>query len=511
MGSRRRMEDFAVRKISEFASKSEVTEPEITEPEAMEPEATEPEATESETTESEGKEQPSKKDAKPQKPRPKPPVWREVVDQYGNVFMVANEELSKGGQGKVFRTKDADIAIKQPRDPVTDEIVGDPTTFARTIDALRLLPLPESVNVTMPLSFLVKEPGYTMKLLSGMAPVSSLIGEGWKDVGDKDVPSWLSLVSSTKAKSDFVHYAETGGLRRRLAVLHKAAAILARLHSAGIVYGDISDKNVFADGGIDPTVWLIDSDNMRLEVPCGKSVLTPGYGAPEVMTGRDSSRLRTDCWAFAVLAFKMLALVHPFRGKKVDCPDEEEDWADTPLEASLDAGNLEVRALAGEFPFIDDENDDSNASAGGLPRALVLTDGLRRLFQETFGPGRLTPWRRPPMLLWARELAWAFDHAVDCPGCHMGYYADRHSDCPFCHTRRIPCAKLQTACWEMVALTKRDSDFVLPYRLFHAYSPADLDKHGVLATFEQSRLVPAFGEDERFPSPVQTFMMEDVS
>lgn len=436
-------------------------------------------------------------------------AFREMVDQYGNVFMVA-EELSRGGQGVVFRTRDADIAIKQPTDPVTKEIAGDPTTFAKKIEALRLLPIPKSVNVTMPLSFLVQEPGYTMRLLSGMAPVSSLIGEGWEEVNDKDVPSWLSLVPSTKVKSEFVHYAQTGGLRRRLAVLHKAAAILARLHSAGIVYGDISDKNVFADGEIEPNVWIIDSDNMRLESSRGTSVLTIGYCAPEVMTGRDSSRLRTDCWAFAVLAFKMLALVHPFRGKRVDCPDEEEDWADTPLDASPDDGNLE-RAFSGEFPFIDDENDDSNAFAGGLPRTLVLTDGLRHLFHETFGPGRLAPWRRPPMLLWARELAWAFDHAVDCPKCHMGYYGDRHNVCPFCDTRRHPCTKLQTDHWEMVVLTKSDSDFVLPYRLFHAYSPADLDKHGFLSTFEQSEIVPAFGEDERFPSPVQTFMMEDAS
>ena len=36
---------------------------------------------------------------------------------------------------------------------------------------------------------------------------------------------------------------------------------------------------------------------------------------PEVVQGRDQSRPRTDCWAFAVMTFKLLALCHPFIGK----------------------------------------------------------------------------------------------------------------------------------------------------------------------------------------------------
>ena len=442
------------------------------------------------------------------------PVCRETVDQYGNVFMVT-DELSRGGQGVVFRTRDADIAIKQPIDSATGAVSGDSAMFAKTIENIRLLPLPESIHVTMPLSTLAKEPGYAMRLLSGMRPVSFFdpSGDDRKNLLKEPAPVWLANVQSPDLKTDLMHYGRTGGLRRRLAVLHKTAAILARLHSAGIVYADISPNNVFAGEGLDPDVWLIDPDNMRLESSRGSAIYTHGYGAPEVVAGCDSSRPRTDGWAFAILAFRMLALAHPFIGKKVLCPDEEADWADEPQQTSPDAGSPDERAYAGEFPFIDDENDDSNAYTGGLPRSLVLTDGLRRLFQETLGIGRLSPWRRSPMLLWARELAWAFDHAVDCPECHMGYYADRHNVCPYCDTRRDPCAKLQTSYWEIVAFTNTDSDLVLPYRMFHAYSPTDLEKHGGLATFEQSGqlFVPAFGEGDRFPSPVQTIMMEDVS
>ena len=72
-------------------------------------------------------------------------AFREMVDQYGNVFMVA-EELSRGGQGVVFRTRDADSAIKQPIDPVTGVVSGEPALFAKTIENIRLLPLPEAAG-----------------------------------------------------------------------------------------------------------------------------------------------------------------------------------------------------------------------------------------------------------------------------------------------------------------------------------------------------------------------------
>ena len=41
---------------------------------------------------------------------------RYVVDQYGNRFEIT-EELARGGQGVVYRTSDADLAVKQPLGP----------------------------------------------------------------------------------------------------------------------------------------------------------------------------------------------------------------------------------------------------------------------------------------------------------------------------------------------------------------------------------------------------------
>ena len=37
------------------------------------------------------------------------------VDEYGNFHQIT-DELARGGQGVVYRTKDADLAVKQPLD-----------------------------------------------------------------------------------------------------------------------------------------------------------------------------------------------------------------------------------------------------------------------------------------------------------------------------------------------------------------------------------------------------------
>ena len=185
------------------------------------------------------------------RPRSKaPPPRREVVDQNGNVFVVASE-LSRGGQGVVFRTADGDIALKQPIAPATGQIAGSAEEFARKVENIRLLPMPEGIPVTLPLSTLREEPGYAMKLLSGMSPLTAFEPDGAarKAILGAPKPAWLANVEDPKMLVELVHYARTGGLRRRLRVLFRAASALARLHSAGIVYVDLSPNNVFAETG----------------------------------------------------------------------------------------------------------------------------------------------------------------------------------------------------------------------------------------------------------------------
>lgn len=396
-----------------------------------------------------------------------------LVDEYGNVHHIA-DELARGGQGVVYRTKDPDLAVKQPLDAS-----GQPDKNANLrerFQRIRLLPIPQRIPVSLPLAILRDKPGYVMRLLNDMKPftVFELDGRSKKKLEDERqaLPQWLTKIPDKDLALRLLHYASTGSTRRRLRALAKCAAILARLHSAGLVYGDLSPNNAFLGEGDTPDVWLIDADNMRLELSSGGvSVYTPGYGAPEVVQGRDQSRPRTDCWAFAVMTFKLLALCHPFIGNKVlQAVDEDGGWdAESQLSGDGAPTNMEDRAYAGYLPFVDDEDDDANQGVGGLPRALVATEGLRRLFQETFGAGRELPHRRPPIAFWTLELARAADLSLDCTVCGMSHFVDEHAQCPYCGATHSAFIRVKTPRWEIL-IPGSATAFLLPKRLFYPFS-----------------------------------------
>lgn len=429
----------------------------------------------------------------------------QFIDEYHYVHR-QDKELGKGGQGVVFRTQDPDLAIKL----VTDE-AGNPLTqnehirkYSKRFERVRLLPIPQDINISIPVALLKKHAGYVMPLLNEMAPFS----EFWLDVNiakeikREDIPSWLlpkensdeviSQENEDKLKplKEIIHYRNTGGLRRRLHVLYKCASILARLHGTGLVYGDISPNNIFmSNDSSHSSVWLIDADNIRFEISSKSGIVyTPKYGAPELVQEKDGARPVSDCYAFAVVAFYMLALIHPFIGQKVDSSDED-DWADE----ENDGEDVEDRAYAGFFPWVDDEEDDSNASMSGLPRVLILTTELQQLFQQTFGAGREQPWLRPSIYHWPEVLAQATDLTVQCSNCSMSYYHDykdaeaEEFKCPYCNTPRPVIIKIESYSWQGESNIPKEpiwsymheipesSNITLPNRVLTEFSMVDSD------------------------------------
>ena len=391
-----------------------------------------------------------------------------VIDQFGNRHHLRSE-MARGGQGVVYRTADQDLAIKQPLR--ADGEIDRHSELQDRFQNIRCLPLPPSIPIALPLATLREEPGYVMSLLSGMEPLSTfdLDSAARNKLADEPIPEWLSGVGEQGTALTLLHYSSSGSTKRRLLALAKAAAILARLHAAGLVYGDVSPNNCFMSASDSADIWLIDADNLRFEVVRGGgSVYTPRYGAPEIVQGLDCSRPRTDCWAFAVMAFEILSLVHPFVGRKVLNPDDDESgWA---AESATEAASADPddQAFAGFLPFVDDEVDGSNRAMTGLPRELVLTPRITRLFQETLGIGRTTPWRRPAMAFWALELARAYDQSIACPDCAMSYFMDR-ALCPYCGSPRPAVAIATTGRWQKT-LQPIGAALELPNRLFHPFS-----------------------------------------
>lgn len=392
-----------------------------------------------------------------------------VLDQYGNQHRLG-DELARGGQGVVYRTGDADLAIKQPLG-----IDGEPdqsSDLERRFQNIRCLPLPARIPVALPLAVLRRpESGYVMRLLSEMVSFGAFDARGHRReaTASEPLPDWLAEIKDPKTAGPLLHYATSGSTKLRLLALSKVAAILARLHAAGLVYGDISPNNCFMGEGDSPEVWLIDADNLRFEqVHGGSSVYTTRYGAPEIVQGIDRSRPRTDSWAFAVMAFETLALVHPFVGRQVVETDQSEGGWDVDPVTERASKDGDEQAYAGLLPFVDDEHDDSNVALSGLPRELVLTSQLVKLFQETFGAGRIMPWRRPAMAFWSLELARAHDQSVVCPTCSMSYFLE-HATCPYCGDPRPTVVVARTHRWQLV-LQPDGVVANLPHRLFYPFN-----------------------------------------
>ena len=237
------------------------------------------------------------------------------VDEDFNVHE-RGEELGRGGQGVVFRTKDPDVAVKIALDDS-----GQPVKHAAFLEKLRrvrALPVPPGLHLAAPMAVLQETAGYAMRLLNDMVPFTCFWREPRPLADDiPDFPDWLSGMPRELAAS-LLSYRDTGALHRRLVALYKCSVILARLHAAGLVHGDVSPSNAFLSRH--PTsreVWLIDADNLRHEtLSSGSRVYTPRFGAPEIVQGQDGGRSRTDCHAFAVMAFSMLTSMHPFLDRK---------------------------------------------------------------------------------------------------------------------------------------------------------------------------------------------------
>lgn len=352
-----------------------------------------------------------------------------VVDDDGNIHHLLKEPLGRGGQGVVLRTRSPHIAVKligeftesapsvESKQGASQELWNQLTrvpgfdvapdgekqaTLRRRLADVHLLPLPD-LHVAQPLAMLRDHVGYTMRLLKGMVPIRSLIA----DPGERNLAEF---------------YLSTGGLGRRLELLANAAGILSRIHAVPLVYADISPNNIFVSEQKDANeVWLIDLDNLDYLSANANGVYTPGFGAPEVVTGRAGASTLSDSYAFAVLAFWVLAQVHPFLGDFVD----EGGWDD---DGDLDREEL---AFRGDAPWIEDTQEDSNRTSKGIPRHLVLSKPVRELFERAFEEGRIDRTKRPSMANWAEVLRRAADRIVSCDACGSSFDVTA-GNCPFC-------------------------------------------------------------------------------
>lgn len=324
-----------------------------------------------------------------------------ITDEYGNVYTV-NEPLSAGGQGAVFRTEENPKLLMKAIVNADDKIICDEKKYGRFEDGvLQVIALGDIKNIARPLC-LLKKPfcGYIMRLMENMQAIEKIMLPKEKNLRD--------------------HFLETGGLEKRLLVLKQFAKTLTELYVRGIVYCDISPKNLFVSEKTDShEAWLIDIDNMNYETDSELCIGTPSYMAPEVYMGKKNT-MKSDVYSFALVAYELLTYSKPFEGKTM-YESEEDDWGDDwDVDDDEDSLSFDEKVARGLLPWVLQKDDTSNAriKGMGIPPEAVMTPRMLELFDQTFGVGRTAPAKRPDMSQWYRALKEACDSMLTCKNEH---------------------------------------------------------------------------------------------
>ena len=312
------------------------------------------------------------------------------------------DELGRGGQGRVFSVYGGKYAFK---------LIGKKSSkkaqlLTRKISYIKTRPL-EDLPISKPIEQVEGEAlGYIMEIATDMIPMQLLI----------------------KPEGDFLEWwNQTGGLKKRLLILRKVANTLKTLHSRGLVYGDFSFSNIFVSEEKDYSeIFFIDTDNITHDSKIGTAVYTPGYAAPEIIQTEDHQASSgydtyTDIYSFAIIAYQLLTLNHPFIGDYVNDGDPE----------------LEEKAYLGEIPWVNHSSDDINNTQSGIPSSLTISKKMMEAFQKTFEPGIIDSRSRVTTGKWMEILSGAIDALIECPNtsCGKDFFFNKELTCPFCEQK----------------------------------------------------------------------------
>jgi serine/threonine protein kinase len=324
-----------------------------------------------------------------------------IIGSRSGVKYIIDKEIGSGAKGKVFSIKGGKYAFK---------LIGTNTSsksilLKSKISYLKRRPL-EDLAISLPIEQIEGNGlGYIMEIASDMFSLDQLI----KPNSDMDLTVW---------------WKETGGLKKRIKVLEKIAKTLSDLHFRGLVYGEFSLSNIFVSQDKNCSeILFIDADNITHESRVGTAVYTPGYAAPEIIqtenhqptSGYDTC---TDNFSFAIIAYQLLTLNHPFIGVYVNDGEIE----------------LEGKAFLGKIPWVNHSKDEKNIASSGIPTSLTVSKKMMNAFQQTFEEGINQKFKRTSALKWQEILLGALDAIIECQNksCNQNFFVSKDLVCPFC-------------------------------------------------------------------------------
>jgi serine/threonine protein kinase len=228
---------------------------------------------------------------------------RERLQATLGIAYTLERELGGGGMSRVFVAQEAAlgrrVVVKVLATDLAHELSAE--RFAREIRVSARLQHPNIVPVLTAGSS-NGVPYYTMPYVEG---------------------------ESLRARLDSVGPGAALPASEALSILRDVARALAHAHEHGVVHRDIKPENVLltrdaavvADFGIAKAVDVArDASRTRTGATAltqlGMVLGTPAYMAPEQAAGDSASDHRADLYAWAVVAYEILAGRHPFAGKR---------------------------------------------------------------------------------------------------------------------------------------------------------------------------------------------------
>jgi len=217
-----------------------------------------------------------------------------------------------------------------------------------------------------------------------------------------------------------------------LRVASNLAEVIANLHSAGYVVGDINEQNIFFNK--DALITIIDVDSFQVTTPDGQFWPCPvgkyEYTHPEILKpllakkasyGDIRRQPAHDVFGMAVIIFRLLMEgCHPFQGV---LPDEPRH-----LEEMIEKGIFVYAKAVKSAHQVQPPPSSPNYSH--------IYDDLGRLFHRTFVKGYEDITQTPSAKLFAIALQYYEESLVTCPSNPNHQYYKRSDKakgvCPFC-------------------------------------------------------------------------------
>lgn len=325
----------------------------------------------------------------------------------GSSIRLEEKPLGGGGEGTVYRL--AGASMNGPR------------------WAVKLLKKPDPDKLRAMLDFRgIHDPAAAVGGTGIAYPVDLVVSGGSREICGYVMPlisnarSLFELLVPTLRRERFA----TFDYHDCVTVAWNIAAVVASVHEAGVVIGDLAPSNLLIDEtrGLvslcDTESWQFFDRVAQRQFLC--TVARPEYLAPELV-GADLSRtVRSkshDCFALATLIFQLCFNAWlPYSGTGSDTDQE--------------------RARKGLFPY-DPRTRLRNPPPPGAPPFAHLSKGMQDGFRAVFASGGRSapnPGARPSAADWLKRLEEHANALVRCPRDPAHFYAtvNGHGICPWC-------------------------------------------------------------------------------